>query len=133
MTQESPNQFTLDVEDIGRFTFRKRTLMMQAAIECEYARLTEGLLLVTPYLEQLAGSLADIRVLMVTGPKGWGVKDLDEMDADDPEVLPRLQKVWSALRDKQASFQKPAEPKEGGQGVGGDDRTLVPPDVPPGA
>lgn len=119
------------VEGIGTFTFAMRTIGNQFKIESEYCRLTDGVPEVTVFLGNLAQSVADISVLVVSGPKGWASReDILNKDAYTPETYEQINRVWSALRDKEASFRGiQTEPQEGGQGDVGDDVVVVPPEV----
>lgn len=99
----SATDFVVPVDGIGTFTFAKKTMRDQIAIEVEYSRLTEGIETVTNFLWNLASSVSVLKVLTVTAPDGW---NLDALDPEEPESYDKLMKVWSALRDKQASFRK---------------------------
>lgn len=123
------------VEGIGTFTFAMRTIGNQFKIESEYCRLTEGISDVTIFLGNLAESVSDLSVLVVSGPKGWASReDILAKDAFVPETYAEIRKVWSALRDKEASFRGlTPKPQEGGQGDVGDDGSVVSPEVPPAA
>lgn len=123
------------VEGIGVFTFAMRSLGNQFKIESEYCRLTEGLSNVTVFLGNLAQTVADLSVLVVSGPAGWSSReDILNKDAYSPEVYEQLQKVWGALRDKEASFRGLApEPEAGGEGDVGDDGAVVPAPLSPAA
>lgn len=94
---------TVPVEGIGTFTFAKKTMRDQIAIEVEYSRLTEGVETVTNFLWNLATAISVLKVMTVTAPDGW---DLDGLDPEDAESYAKLMQVWGALRDKQASFRK---------------------------
>lgn len=123
------------VEGIGVFTFAMRSLERQFRIEAEYCRLTEGLPQVTTFLGNLAQSVADLSCLVISGPKGWDSKEaILAKDAFDADTYKDLQRVWSALCDKEAEFRgQPAPSQEGGQGAVEDDGRVVPPSVPPAA
>ncbi|MDP3327205.1 hypothetical protein [Parvibaculum sp.] len=128
----SQNDFVVTVDGIGVFTFAKKGMRDQFAIEAEYSRLTEGVETVTDFLWSAANSFANLKVLTVSAPDGWNLEGLDPDDSNDWE---RLTKVWSALRDKQLSFRKAAQ--EGGEKPGArppkDDGVLVPKEVQPGS
>lgn len=135
MTTQNPLlPFIVNVPDIGTFTFGPRHMANQMKIECEYCRLTEGLTGITAFLANLAQMVADLSVLTVDGPKGMaGKDDILALDACDPETFARLQKVWSALCDKEAEFRGLLQPKAGGQGNDGDGGAVVAPPLQPGA
>jgi hypothetical protein len=106
----SATDLVVPVDGIGVFTFSKKTMRDQFAIESEYSRLTEGVDTVTSFLWNMANAFANLLVLTVTAPEGW---DLESLDPEDAEDWNKLQAVWSALRDKQLSFRKSA--KAGGE------------------
>ena len=114
MSTYSPDTFEVDVEDIGKFVFRKRNMRAQIEIEAEYSRLTEGVQVITAFLGDISSKTADLKVLTLKAPDGW---DVDELDAWDDDSFEKLAKVWSALRDKEASFRaKPGGPEGDGEG-----------------
>lgn len=135
----TPNQdplmpFILKVEDIGTFTFAPRTLGNQIKIECEYCRLTEGMLGVTTFLSNLAQYVADLSILVVSGPPGWSNRqEILAKDACDPETFAKIEKVWSALSDKEAEFRGFLQAKKGGEGEQPDAGAVVAPPVQPAA
>lgn len=130
MSKDLPAQFVVNVPEEGAFTFRKRTMRTQVEIECEYARLTEGVSIVTHFLGKLATMMSDLKALTISAPGGW---DPEGLDADDENGYARLTRVWEALRETERSFRQPVEPKAPGQGDGGDSGALVPQDLSAGA
>lgn len=129
MRAAHPTDFTLDVEDIGRFVFGRRQMADEIKIHVEYARLTEA---VTPtaWLDQVATWLSTLKVMTVRAPDGW---NLDEMDPLDDETYAKMLKVYAALTAKEGSFRRgPAKGGEAaGEAAGRDDRVLVPRALPP--
>jgi hypothetical protein len=126
----------VNVDGLGVFTFAHRSMRNQIAIECEYSRLTEGLHIPTAFLGNLAQMVADLSVLTVGAPKDWGktpdgkpTSDVSEMDAFDPETLVKIQKVWSALGDKEAEFRSRQSAAKTGEGVGEQADPVVPPEI----
>lgn len=141
MSEKTSSGLVVNVDGVGVFVFGHRTTRNQIAIECEYSRLTESLPFVTDFLGRLATRMADLKVLTVSQPKGWGktpagepTDDIDEMDGFDEDTYALIDKVWSALRDKEAAFRgKPVgteAPREDDVGDGG---TVVSPEVQPSA
>lgn len=117
--EPSDTDFHIDVEGVGNFMFARRTMRDEMRIASEYSRLTEGVMTPTPFLAAVAGWIATLKVLMVTGPKDW---DLDEMDPLDEDVYKRISKVNKALRNKEGQFRKTKgtpgqEPGQGTVGV----------------
>ena len=123
----------VNVEGIGSFIFKMRTIQNQFRIEAEYARLTEGLSEVTLFLGNLAERVSDLSVLTLSGPKGWSAEKILNMDAFDEATYARIDKVWSALRDKEVSFRKGGETPAAGEGANGDAGTVVSPEIQPPA
>lgn len=124
-----PKDFTVDVPNVGQFTFGYRNFADQFAMEVEFARLTQG---VTPtqWLSTVGEWMATLRVLLVSAPAGF---DLDEVDPLEDGVYDLILSVYTALREKEDSFRK--KPKKSGAGdgqaAGPDGGVLVPPQVQP--
>lgn len=93
--------FDLTVEGVGRFTFGRRTMGDELAIQREYSNIIQG---VEPsaWLATMAGWLSVFRVLTVRAPEGWNP---DEMDPLDESTYANLFKVYTALREKEGSFR----------------------------
>lgn len=100
--QANPDSdFSVDVEGVGRFTFGRRKMRDELAIQREYADIIGGVH-PTPWLEAVGGWISHMRVLTVHAPADW---DLDEMDPLEPETYSKLNRVYSALREKEGSFR----------------------------
>jgi len=97
--------FIVDVKGVGSFTFGRRTMGDELKIQVEFAKMTEGVT-PTPWLEQLAGWIAALRVMTVRAPDDW---DIDEMDPLDEAVYAKLFKVFMAFRQKEDSFRRGAQ------------------------
>lgn len=104
--------FTVTVDDVGSFTFAKRTMADEIKVQVEYARLIEGVA-PTDWLAAVCGWIAALRVLTVRAPDGW---DLDEMDPLDNGTYARLNRAYEALTTKERSFR--SRPGTGVQGAG---------------
>jgi hypothetical protein len=96
--------YPLEVEDIGRFVFRKRRIPDQVKIESEANRMTGGLIDDLD-LQNVCIAYQTLKHLTVTSPEGW---DLDDIDPLDPDDTAKMWKVWGALRDKERTFRKGA-------------------------
>ena len=106
-----PTDFPVDVPDVGRFTFAKRRMDDEFAIQVAYARRIDGIQFPTDWLELVGTWLATLSVLTVRGPEGW---NLEEMDPLDPDTYAKLKKVYDSLREKEQSFRpKPVGGSEG--------------------
>lgn len=102
MAREALNtDFDLTVENVGTFTFGKRTMRDEISIQVAYARMIDG---VTPteWLTLVAGWISSLKVMTVRAPEGW---DIDELDPLDDKTYSRLQKVADALYAKEKSFR----------------------------
>ncbi len=134
------SDFFVDVEDIGRFRFGRRTYGDRLKIRAEFARLTK------PYVEYdadgdevldadvagMASVVSAYKVLMVECPAGW--EDLEAMDViADPDIELKSYRIYAALKAKEDSFRPKAEPagETNGQGLAPDDGVLVPAALPP--
>lgn len=109
--------FTVDVEGIGAFTFRWRTMRTQFAVEAEYSRLTEGVATPTESLKKASRVIAELNTLAVEVPEDW---DIDSMDPFDPEDADKIQKVYIAFTEREQFFRSGGgperkEPSEGQQ------------------
>jgi hypothetical protein len=109
-----PTDFVVKVDDVGTFTFAKRTMRDEVAIQVEYARMIDG---VTPteWLAAICGWLSALRVLTVRAPEGW---DLDDMDPLDPSTYAKLARVHGALSEKEQSFRRGPGANLQGAGAG---------------
>lgn len=104
--------FTVKVDGVGTFTFGRRTMRDEIAIQVEYARIIDGVE-PTAWLQAVGGWLSVLRTLTVRAPEGW---DLDTMDPLDDETYARLSKVYETLAEQERSFRR--GPKPAGQGSG---------------
>jgi len=104
--------FTAPVEGVGTFTFGRRTMRDELAIQVEYARIIDG---VTPteWLVVVGGWMAALRVLTVKAPSGFDIDDLDPLDDD---TYAKLGRVHEALQEQERSFRQ--NKKSAGQGSG---------------
>lgn len=124
-----PTDFIVKVDDVGQFTFARRKMKDEIAIQVEYSRMLDGVV-PTPWLDVVAGWISALRVLTVRAPEGW---DVDEMDPLDADVYARIGKVHGALTKKEQDFRSQAGGRGQGAGSGAvpDGQVLVPPEVQP--
>jgi hypothetical protein len=97
--------FVETVKGVGDFTFRRRNMRWELKTRVEFRRLSEGEQLdemTTLFIE----AIADLKVLIVSGPAGWTPQGLDDMDPFDDATIGKVLKVWSALRGKEETFRK---------------------------
>ena len=129
MAEVGGNQFDVDIDGVGKFTFLRRTQRLSIAVGVEINRLNEGVEL-NSGLQMFVEASATLKVLTKESPPGWDLQTLDPFeDADYATVL----KVWSALRDKEIAFrQRPAPVVAGsGEAPGPDGGVLVPAEIQP--
>ena len=107
----SPGDFTVTVEGLGQFVFARRTMRDEFAVAAEYSRLTEGAADPESRLAYLARAFSALKVLMVSGPNGWRV---DDLEPQEDASYTQLEQVYDALRVKEADFRK--KPGADGQG-----------------
>lgn len=103
----TPTTYSVTVDGVGTFTFAKRSMRSNLAVAAEYSRLTEGVENPVPFLDTVATWMSTLKVLTVNAPDGWV---LDDMDPEDTDTYARLGKVYSALRGKEDSFRRGANP-----------------------
>lgn len=101
-----PLTFSVSVDGIGEFTFKRRTLDAQFKIEAGAVQLLGGET-ASDALYRMAISFATVRHLAVTVPEGW---DVDEIDPLDSEQMDRVQRVFGRLRQQEETFRKGAKP-----------------------
>lgn len=97
----STTDFDVPVDGIGTFTFGRRKLADEIAIQVEYARIIDGVQ-PTDWLALVAGWISALKVLTVRAPAGW---DIDEMDPLDDDTYAKLMQVHAKLVEKERSFR----------------------------
>ncbi len=98
--------YNVNVEGIGNFVCRRRTMRVAVAISAEYNRLTEGASTVSKELDAIADFLSFLAVVVVSGPEGW---DPYLCDPDSAQEIERLQSVYRAIKDAEARFRAGAD------------------------
>ena len=98
-----PNKsdFTVNVDGVGSFTFGRRKLSDEVAIQREYAAILDGVK-PTDWLEIVGNWIAVFKVMMVSAPSGW---DLEEMDPLDNGTYQKMKRVYDAFIEKERSFR----------------------------
>lgn len=104
--------FPVSVDGVGQFTFARRTMRDEIAIQVEYARIIDGAE-PTAWLQAVGGWLSVLKVLTVRAPEGW---DLDDLDPLDEGTYAKLTAVYGGLTEKERSFRR--QPALAGQGDG---------------
>jgi hypothetical protein len=116
--------FVVKVEGVGSFTFGKRTMRDEIAIQVEFARIIDGVE-PTAWLQTVGGWLSTLRVLTVRAPAGF---DADDLDPLDDVSYATMGKVYEALAEQERSFRrnKSGGSKGDGAAPGQDGGVLVP-------
>lgn len=89
------HRITLEVDGIGRFVFRTRTMADAIRICAERATLLGDAVQVPDWLDAFAIAFAALKVLTAEAPYDW---DVDAMDPLDPKSYERVADVYRALR-----------------------------------
>lgn len=123
----SKDDFFEDVEGVGRFRFRQRTMADEMNIQRLYADYIGGVI-PTNWLAMLAEYQSALRVLTVAGPDDW---DMDKLDPLQTETYDKLRRVFIALRESEERFRgRPiAGLEDGSQEDGERGGSLVSPDL----
>lgn len=99
--RKQPTDFPVTVEGIGTFTFGRRTMADEFAIQRKFADICGGGEH-TEWLNNVGGWVSTLGILTVTAPDGW---DIDDMDPLDDAVYADLLRVYLALREQEDSFR----------------------------
>jgi hypothetical protein len=94
--------FVVQVDGVGQFTFARRKMMDEVAIQVQYAKIIDGAP-ATEWLQAVAGWISTLRVLTVRAPEGW---DLDELDPLEDDTYAKLANVHEELRQAERSFRR---------------------------
>jgi hypothetical protein len=133
--------FPLEVPGVGSFTFRRRTLADDLAIQAHYDRLCGGVTSPSSYLDTMATALATYRVLAASWPgqtkaagDPWAPAMVEQMDLLDDDRTGQLLKVYGALSAREDEFRPPAKRRGAapGESPGEQPGDLVPPPVSAG-
>jgi hypothetical protein len=98
----SLESYPVVVESVGTFECRRRTLRVEIKIGAEFSRLTEGEEVIPGWLRELCEIVSTLKCLVVKGPDGWNV---DEMDPQDEKTFGRLIAVYNAILAEEARFR----------------------------
>lgn len=112
MPKASSTDYYIEADGVGRFRIARRTMKLEIDIQVSYSVITQGVT-PTPFLSTLAEWISTIKALTVDAPEGWDIEGLDPLD---DESFTKLNRVYSAIVDKEASFRP--KRKEGGEGGG---------------
>jgi hypothetical protein len=105
--QSAPGDFQLDVDNVGQFTFGRRSARDVFRIRGEYAQLTGGNYDADGYQRDVVAlAYATLKVLTVVYPADFSLDKLDPLLSDSWEE--RLMMAFTALRTKELSFRPPS-------------------------
>jgi len=102
MRAAAQNDYQVQIDGLGSFTFGRRTMRDEFAIHAEYSRLTEGVENPTYFLASFAEYFSVLKVLTVVAPGGW---DIETIDPQEDASLAQMKSVYAALRAKEADFR----------------------------
>ena len=128
------NDFTVEVDGIGSFTFARRQMRDVYRIRGDYNKLTGGNYDEDGnYGDLSALAFVTLSLLIVDAPSGFSLNALDPLVDDNCDE--KVVKVFTALREKELSFRVgPAAASEGpGEGAAQQLRAGVSPTVQPTA
>ena len=111
--------FAVDVDQLGRFLFARRSVGDLFKIRGRYNQVTDGHYDADGNMADIAAlAFVTIQLLLVGGPDGFDLDHLDPLVDDDYEN--KLITIWRALRDKELSFRSGQDKggKEGRAGTG---------------
>ena len=108
---------TVQVDGVGSFEVRKRTVRVVVGISAEYNRLTEGAEEISSDFGWLCSFLSYLKGMIVSGPEGW--VDPYEVDPEDEAAMAVLHKVYAAIKENEGRFrgEPEKEPKTKGAGA----------------
>lgn len=113
MSEARPGQvYSFDVDDVGSFFARRRTMNDSAAIPNRAISILGGVPS-HPIMLQQATKLAELEMLIVGAPDGWDLAGLDPLDQDDQELIDA---VHGGLRDAEERFRRSLREKRSALG-----------------
>lgn len=133
MTNRSPSDtdFFVELPQVGRFRYGRRTFGDRIRIRAEYLRLTGGFGDGDLDLSVMGAVVAQHQVLCVSAPTGWTDLEALDMSIDPDRLDAHLMALYGLVKEREDSFRR--QPAEGGQATGArhgaDDGAVVPPPV----
>lgn len=106
--------FTAEVEGLGTFGFRERTMRMGYRVEEEVLKILGGTAS-HPLIYMETKKFAELSLLTVQAPDGWNIETLDHLDEDDRKLLTQ---VWEAFRSAEDTFRAGRREKRSGARAG---------------
>jgi hypothetical protein len=118
MRAAQSTDFSVDVENIGRFTFARRKMGDVGKIRSRYNVMTEGNYTPEGYIADMTSwAIVTLQTLTVAQPDSFNIDNLDPLE--DPDCEKKVTSIYNALRNMEDSFRpKPAQASEvAGEGV----------------
>jgi len=117
-----PATYQVEVEGVGTFTFRRRTMrdaprieqMMLDILGPSFRIASIGDDSAREYVANRAAQLAQLETLMVQSADGWSLDDLDPLDEDDVKVI---NKVYGRFLEEEERFRKGIAKERQGSGA----------------
>lgn len=100
--------FHVNVDGVGKFTFRRRTYELGLEIESRVLKSVGNDFQAHPVFVRAARKYQDLRVLTVDAPDGWDLTDMDPLDQDQ---IDQVEKVWEAFREAEDTFREERKAK----------------------
>lgn len=102
--------YMVEVPEVGSFEVRRPVMRTAIRVEVEYARLTEGVESLPVDLKVICRIMSYLKVMVVSGPDGWDVDNIDPYSDDETS---RLREVYEAVTAEETRFRSggKAEPQ----------------------
>lgn len=110
----APHTYQVEVEGIGTFTFRRRTMGDTPRVTNRALGILGGEIPHHSHLFSEAMKLAELEVLTMSGPDGWGLDALDPLNPDD---VARFELVHARFAEEEARFRGAPAGVGGGAGA----------------
>ena len=100
--------YMVEVAEVGSFEVRRPIMRTAVRIEVEYARLTEGVESLPIDLQFICRIMAYLKVMVVSGPEGW---EVDNVDPYSEGETAKLREVFEAITAEEARFRSGGKEK----------------------
>lgn len=105
--------YTFDVDGIGTFVFRRRTMAHRYSITAAALKIMGTGEVTNLGLLAETEKMAEVQLLCVSAPEGWNVEDMDPLD---PEEMRQFGIVHARFREAEETFRRGAAAKRPGVG-----------------
>jgi hypothetical protein len=107
--------YMVEVPDVGSFEVRRPVMRTAIRMEVEYARLTEGVENLPVDLQVICRIMSYLKVMVVSGPDGW---DVDNLDPYSDQDTAKLREVYDAITAEEARFRSGGKVQPEAEGAG---------------